>query len=188
MYEYDEDEEKFNILRPPKNDDAKMKVAILLLRNEYTQHYAWINDFNRVMRSEVTKYHGHYEFCLRCLCKFKTKEKLEEHLKDCSKFDAVRIVMPEGKDGKPPYLNFSYKKCNKKMPVTFTIYADVESILKKIKTCQPNPEKSFTQQYQLHEFFGYSYLIKSSDEEIFPPILRTFTATSDDMGGEFIRQ
>ena len=188
VYEYDEDGEGLNILRETKNHDAKMKVTILLLRNEYTQHYSWISDFNRVARSEVTKHHGHYEFCLRCFCKFKTKEKLEEHLKDCSKFGAVRIEMPEGKDGKPPYLNFSYKKYNRKMLVTFCIYPDIESILKKIKTCQPNSDKSFAKQYQLHEISSFSLLIKSSDDESFPPILRTFTATSDDMGGEFIKQ
>ena len=75
------------------------------------------------------------------------------------------------------------------MWVPFIAYADIECITEKIDTCQSNPNQSYTQQYQKHTISGWSYCIKSFDDEIFPPIMRTCTATSDensDMGADFI--
>ena len=36
------------------------------------------------------------------------------------------------------------------MRVPFTAYADFESFTPQLSTCQPNPEKSYTNQYQKH--------------------------------------
>mgnify|MGYP001793478692 CR=1 FL=1 len=36
----------------------------------------------------------------------KIVEYLADHFELCSDHDAVRIIMPEGKDGKPPYYYF----------------------------------------------------------------------------------
>ena len=96
------------------------------------------------MRSEVTNHKTSHEFCLRYLSHFQTKQKLEDHLKDCSKFGAVRIVMPVDKDGNSQHVFFNTRKFNRKLWVRFIVYADMESVTKKIDTCQPNPDKSFT--------------------------------------------
>ena len=128
VYGYDEEEKyPFSVLGTSENEDAKMKVTIILFRNKYTSHYAWISKFNTLIRSEVTKDKNPYVFCLRYLWLFKTKEKLEEHLKDCSKFGAVRIEMPIDKDGKPKHPSFDCKKYSRKMLVTHVVYADMES-------------------------------------------------------------
>ena len=66
----------------------------------------------------------------------------------------------------------------------------MECINRKIDTCQPNPDKSYTQQYQKHEVSGCSYTIKSYDDEVLPPIMRNFTTTEDggDIGGDHWRR
>ena len=40
---------------------------------------------------------------------------MEEHLKDCSRFGAFRIVMPVDKDGKLQHVSFNHKKWNRIM-------------------------------------------------------------------------
>ena len=51
-----------------------------------------------------------------------------------------------------------YVPGKKSLRVPFIIYADLECLLKKINTCQNNPEKSYTQKKALHKPSGYSLL------------------------------
>ena len=53
---------------------------------------------------------------------------------------------------------FKYNHGQKSMKVSFIIYADVESLLKKMSTCQNNPEKSSTTKINEHPLSVYSLL------------------------------
>mgnify|MGYP001793607878 CR=1 FL=1 len=190
MCSYNEEEKRpFSILRPSKNEDAKNKVTNIVFKNEDTSHYAWISKFNTLMRSEVTKHKTSYEFCLRCLWHFPTKEKLEKHLEDCIKFDAARIVMPKGKDGKPPYISFDCKKLKKKQKLPRVVFSDMEAKLTKLDTCQPNPNKSYTQQYQKHDIISWGYCMVPSDDDLFEPVMRRRTAEDEeeDMDEDYLK-
>ena len=44
----------------------------------------------------------------------------------------------------------------KSLRVPFIIYADLECLLRKINTCQINPEKSYTEKKAMHRPSGYS--------------------------------
>ena len=44
----------------------------------------------------------------------------------------------------------------KSLKVPFTIYADLECLLRKINTCQNNPKKSYTEKKAIHRPSGYS--------------------------------
>jgi len=46
------------------------------------------------------------------------------------------------------------------------IYADFESFVRPISTCEPDPKKSSTTRYQKHEPSGFSYMIKCSSDEL----------------------
>ena len=46
------------------------------------------------------------------------------------------------------------------MPVPFIVYADFKSFTPQLSTCQPNPEKSYTKQYQKHIPSEFCYHIK----------------------------
>ena len=49
-----------------------------------------------------------------------------------------------------------YNPGEKSLKVPFTIYSDLECLLKKIDTCQNNPEKSYTEKKAKHKPSGYS--------------------------------
>ena len=59
--------------------------------------------------------------------------------------------------------------------VPFIVYADFECFIKPIQTCEPNPESSYTKQYQKHEPSSFCYYIKCFDDEAYPPKLVSYT-------------
>ena len=67
----------------------------------------------------------------------------------------------------------------------FIVYADFESFIKPIDTCEPNPKNSYTKQYQKHTPSSFGYYIKCFDDEIYPPNLVTYTAST---GNEDVAQ
>ena len=58
--------------------------------------------------------------------------------------------------------DISFKDFNKSIKHPFVIYADFETILEKIDTVSPNPNKSSINKYQKHTPCGFCYYIKSS--------------------------
>ena len=81
-----------------------------------------------------------------------------------------------------------FKNHFKKLPLSFVIYADFECFTLPINTCQPNPEKSFTQSYQKHEPNSFCIYLKALDgsEKNFKPILYTKKNPDDDVSEKFI--
>ena len=47
----------------------------------------------------------------------------------------------------------------KRLPVPFVIYADFEALTRKIDSCSPRGDKSYTQAYQKHEACGFGYKV-----------------------------
>ena len=53
------------------------------------------------------------------------------------------------------------------MRVPVIVYADFESFIPQLSTCQPNPDNSYTKQYQKHIPSGFSYHIKCFDDKLY---------------------
>ena len=70
---------------------------------------------------------------------FRTENKLKSHKKVCKNKDFCGIVMPSEKD---KVLEFNQYMKSDKMP--YIIYADMESLIRKIDRCANNPENSST--------------------------------------------
>ena len=68
-----------------------------------------------------------------------------------------------------------FKNYHKGERVPFMIYADTESLIKPIESCEPNPQNSYTKKYQKHEPISFSYYIKCFDDYVFEPVLRSYT-------------
>ena len=68
-----------------------------------------------------------------------------------------------------------FKNYYKGDKVTFIIYADMESLIKPIQSCEPNPQSSYTKKYQKHEPISYSYYIKCFDDNVFSQEPKTYT-------------
>ena len=74
------------------------------------------------------------------------------------------------------------------MRVPFIVYADFESFIKPIDTCQRNPENSYTKQYQKHTSSSFCYYIKSYDDIVYsqPAVAYTAETKDEDVAQKFV--
>ena len=107
---------------------------------------------------------------------------MKKHLSYCGKNETAAVKMPT----KNTILKF--QNHHKKLPIPFTIYADFECFTIPVNSCQPNPDKSFTQSYQKHEPSGYCFYIKALDgiNINFKPIVYTKKTPDEDISKRFI--
>ena len=92
-----------------------------------------------IMQMKLLMNFSSYFYCLNCLHSFATRTKLKSQKKACENKDFCGIVMPSPKDN---ILQFDLYMKSDKMP--YNIYADLESLIKKIDGCANNREKSLT--------------------------------------------
>ena len=74
------------------------------------------------------------------------------------------------------------------MRVPFIVYADFESFTPQLSTCQPNPEKSCTNQDQKHIPSGFCYHIKCFNDALYSqqPVTCVKEFNDDDIAQIFI--
>ena len=112
-------------------------------------HYIAVKKLSALLHGITSKHKGDF-YCLNCLHSFRTKNKLKSNEKICKNKDFCGIVMPLENDN---ILEFNkYMKSNK-MP--YIIYADIESLIKKIDGCENNSENSSTRTKCEHIPCGY---------------------------------
>ena len=165
---YEWDGGNVNILRISKHDNEQC-INLILLSNGSNQHYCWIKNMSALLSSQVNNHKGKRYFCKYCCNSFEREEVLERHLEYCSRQEAVKVKMPERGT------MLSFRNHYKKMRVPFVVYADFEAFPESISTCSPDDEESYTKQYQKHKPCSFSYYIKCSHDELFPPQLRQYT-------------
>ena len=113
-------------------------------------HYLAVKGIPRLLRGITSNHVGDF-YCLNCFHPYTTEKKLEKHQKICKDHDFCHGKMPD-EDNKI----LRYNPGEKSLKVPFINYADLESLLQKIDTCQNNPEKSYTQKKSKHKPSGYS--------------------------------
>ena len=96
-------------------------------------------------------------YCLNCFQSYTTENKPKKHKKVFENHDYFYAEMPE-KDNKI----LKYNQGEKPMKFPFIIYADLESLLEKMNTCQNNPEKLSTTKINKHTPSGYSLFTQCS--------------------------
>ena len=136
------------------------------------------------MSSQYTSYKsGKKYFCKKCLTCCTKEECLEKHLVYCANNETAAVIMPTKENNILKFKNYF-----KKLPLPFVIYADFESFIIPINTCQPNPEESFTQIYQKHEPNSFCIYLKTLDgmKSNFKPILYTKKTSDEDVSEKFI--
>ena len=119
-----------------------------------------------------------HHFCLRCLNPFHTQESLNKHQEYCKEHESVKRELPE----QGTMLKFeNYYRSEK---VSFVVYAYFESYIKPLDACEPNPENSYTNQYQNHEPSNFCYYIKSFDEKVYKS--KKVSYTGEDASQKFV--
>ena len=112
--------------------------------------YLAIISISGLLRGVTSKHNGDF-YCLNCFQSYATEKKLRKHKKVCENHDFCNLKMPD-EDNKI----LQYISGEKSLKVPFVIYADLECVLKKVNTCQNNPDKSYTKKKATHRPSGYS--------------------------------
>ena len=87
----------------------------------------------------------------------------------------------------PQNTKLHFQNYFKQFSIPFVVYADFECFTKPMNTCSPNPEDSYTYNYQNHEPSGFCLYIKGIDPNIsFEPIPYTKTNSTDDIPAIFV--
>ena len=177
------DNNKIYPLRINKKDSQK-SIDLFLYSEDEKQHYSLIKNFLRLVRSQITKDTTRkFLICKKCLTLYTKEDLLEKHTSYCSKNETVAVKMPTKKS------ILKFKSHFKKLPIPFIIYADFECFTIPVNSCQPNPEKSFTQGYQKHEPSGFCLYLKPlyGINTNFKPIVYTKKTPDEDISKKFIK-
>ena len=157
-----------------KEDERKHNIVLLLIKKGDNSHYCYVKNLSALLSSQINKHDHKLYFCLNCLSGYDDPEKLEKHKEYCSEEESIKINMP-----KPDtYIKFKNYLYSERAP--FAIYADFESILKPLDTCEPDPNKSYTHKYQKHEPLSFVYYIKSFDESVYKSTLRKYVKENEE--------
>ena len=154
----------FNILHVPHNtkkiiqayiskrnsDRERKQVILLLITGGEKWHYLAVKSLSALLR-RITSNNNGDSYYINCLHSFRTKNKLQKHIKVCENHDYCYVEMPK-EDNK--ILKYNYAE--KFMKVPFIIYDDLESLLEKMSLCHNNPKKSSTTKINKHTASGYS--------------------------------
>ena len=162
---------------------AKKSIDLFLFSKDENQHYSLIKNFSRLARSQITSDRRKIHICKKCFTHFTKKYLFKKHSRYCSKNETVAVKMPT----KNSILNFQNHL--KKLPIPFAIYADFECFTLPMNSCQPNPNKSYTQGYQKYEPSGYCLYLKGLDgiDVNFKPIVYTKKTEDEDISKRFIK-
>ena len=113
-------------------------------------HYFAVKVMSTLLRGVTSKHHRDF-YCLNYLHSFRTKTKLKSHAKVCKNKHFCGIVMPSEKNN---ILQFHQYMKTDKMP--FIIYAEIESLIRKIDGCANNSENYSATKIGEHISCGYS--------------------------------
>ena len=176
------DNNKIYPLRLNRKDTLKT-IDLFLFSKDGKQHYSLIQNFSILIRSQITSDRRKIHICKKCLSHFTKKYLFNKHLKYCSQNETVAVKTPT----KNTILNF--QNHFQKLPIPFVIYCDFDCFTKPIHSCQPNPNKSFTESYQKHEPSGYCLYLKGLDgmKDKYKPIVYTKKTEDEDISKKFIK-
>ena len=175
------DNKKFYPLKMAEKD-CQNTIDLFLYEQDGTSHYSLIKNFNRLFKSQITSSkNGEVFICKKCFTHYTKDELLQKHISYCSSNETVAVKMP------PKNSMLSFKNYHKQLPIPFVVYADFECFTKPVNTCHPNPEYSYSCNYQKHEPSGFCLYVKGLNPNIkFKPILYTKEKETDDVSEKFV--
>ena len=145
---------KFNMRRSEYNRKRLHQVDLLMITdNENNWHYVAVKSISRLCRGVTSNHNGDF-YCRNCLHPYRTDNALKNHERLCNHHDHCGLKMSvEGKN------ILKHRSQGKSLRIPHIIYADLEALFRKIQSCQPNPENSYTEKKNVHIASGYSLLI-----------------------------
>ena len=168
----------------PLREVCKDKTIDLFIYEENGKfHYSLIKNLSRLIRSQITsRTNEPIHICKRCFCHFTKKELLDKHISYCSNNSTAIIKMPK----KDTLIYF--KNYHKKLPIPFVAYADFECFTYPMSSCSPNPEDSYSYNYQKHEPSGFCIYVKGIVDKRIKSITYTKTSEDEDISKIFVEK
>ena len=135
------------------------RINLMLTTNGENTHYSYVKRLSALLFDQ-SKNSNSKHFCERCLHGYTSLELLERHKPECKGLlkSPTRTELPKEGENKMRFQNH-----HKQMKVPYVVYADFEYLVKKIATCEPDNNQSFTVKTEKHEPCGFSYVVVRSD-------------------------
>ena len=105
-----------------------------MISNGENWHYLFVKSLSGLLRGISSNHNSDY-YCLNCFRSYRTENKLNVHKIICENHEYCNIEMPS-----PNNDIIKYNQGVKSLELPFIIYADLESLLKKIDTYYNNPD------------------------------------------------
>ena len=135
------------------NNERDTHVNLLMITDGTGNwHYLAVKSTSGVLRGITSNHNGDF-YCLNCFHPYTTEKKLRKHERICNDHDFCHLKMPD-EDNKI----LKYIPGEKSLKVPFSIYADLECLLRKINTCSNNSDKSYTEKKATHKPSGYYFV------------------------------
>ena len=154
------EEDKVYPLKVSKYTGCKHDIVLLLIKDGENSHYCLVKNISALLSSQINNHEHKRYFCLNCFNSFKSSDSLDKHKEYCYNNECVKIMMPP----QNTFLRFKNFRYSEKAP--FVIYADFESLIKPMDSCDPNPNHSYTKKYQKHEPISFCYYIECFDNSL----------------------
>ena len=120
------------------------QIILLMITDGEKWYYLTVKNLSGLLGGITSNHAGDF-YCLNCFCAYSTKNKFEAHKKICENHDYCHVEMPT-KDNNI----IKYNHGEKSMKLPFVIYADLECLLEKMRTCQNNSNKLSTTKINKH--------------------------------------
>ena len=149
---YDEKNDNFNIYYYTEfNYNIHINLLLIekIIDGELYYHYVWIKNITGLLRKhndKNTKYN-----CLRCLNKFHSKLKLENHKIYCQNNDFIKTILPNKND---KIMKFNHIQNTHEIP--YKLYCDFECYLSKDNLKDNQNKTTFLQN---HKISGYCMVL-----------------------------
>ena len=153
-------------LRITTHSERLHHVNLLLLKQGQKCHYCLIKDLDRFL-SRTKTHVGRSYYCPYCLHGFIREQLRNDHLSYCSSHGAQKVVLPQ--KGQDDILEF--KDFGKTLKVPFVIYADFETLNRKMASCVPDPSFSHTTPTTKLDVCGFGYKVVCTDPKYSKPTL-----------------
>ena len=132
------------------NKKSAKTVNLLLLRDGDNAHYCWIKSLDRLL-SRNRSHNGRKFICSYCLQPCYSQARLEAHEADCANEEGQTVQLPDEEER-----DLKFRNTHRMLRQPLVLYADFESLLEQMATCQPNPASSYVQKTNLHTPCGAS--------------------------------
>ena len=161
-------------------DEKKHHIDLLLLKEKEKTHYCLIKDLWRLVGKQVTKNCKKKYLCKMCLNSFPCEKVLSDHKNYCGLNKPAKVILPNKANNIVEFKNYNHS-----MKAPFAIYADFESLIKKLNKARELNTKieklskklnktreevekfeSFTIKLQRHYPISFVYYIKYANGEI----------------------